>query len=324
MGALLARLLGSLAARTAVREAAAELVEKYGWRWLLNFIRTEGKATLQAMTKEDILALAEGRYRETAGKLFSDRAFTKSNAKKVSGYINRKIDFIEKSTREYVERRSMVTMQNRYLDAAVNTNIFSDAFGKPLSGRMPRSKAFTAARGLASNTLESFLFPFNRTQAFAGGFLRGLSGETLSRMTNRLIAMVIEMPKNALATPKVRIFIRTVIADIKYLQSIGEVTNAKKLYHAVQTAYKAANKPIPGVAEHLTRYSIAGNVTGRVTAAGGLTYFWQSDAEKQRRVEEFRRSLIPFAKEYTKTHVEAYIKRDGTRVKSHYRKVLVA
>lgn len=320
MFALLARIIGASITNPAVRGAAQQIYKKYGAKFLTNFFKNV--QNLNVLSKDEILNLANAEFSKQSGRLFADT--TRSGAKRFSDLINRGIDDIERRVRQHVENYSLRVMKQRHADALGDQNLFK-MLGQPLGGPKgftgkQHSKAYTKARGLASDTLESILFPQSRGSAFAGGFLRGLSGETLSRATHRLIEVVISTPKIALTTPKYRLFYRTLMSEVRYLQSVGEATSARKLHFAIKTAYKRAGQMTPST-QGLMRYTIAGSATGRITGVIGAEYIWTSREERNKNVESFKRSVRPYIKKQTRYYVESYTRSDGTRVKGHYRRI---
>jgi hypothetical protein len=325
MWSLLSRVLGPLFERYAIREAGTEILQKYGMSFLRNFVKKVGPDTLKNLSKDEIINLAKEEFQNQSGRLFNDTS--RSWAKKLAGASNRKIDTIEKMTREYVEKRSLRIMNQRMQDTLGDQNLFKAAnlpYTQYAKESKKHGKLYNKARGLGSDTLESFLFPQTKRQAFTGGFLRGLSGESLSRALNRLIEVVLGIPQVAIQSPKYRVFYRTLMKEVKYLQDIGDVKSATKLYNAIKYAYKISDQNVAGVPEHMLRYSIGGRVTGRAATALGINFVFVSSDERHKRVQKFKRSITPFAKQRVKIYIKGYTKDNGTKVKGHYRQVAVA
>lgn len=312
MFALIARVLGPLISRVAVRAAAKEIISKYGMKFLTDFVKQVGPQ-LGQLTKEEIINLARTHAERTGVNILNREVLNRSNAKKISGLLNKGIDKIEDITKNYVERQALGARASQLGIDLEGLDSFSRIMGRP-----ERAQAFIDA------TLGRLILPVTKGQAFGGGFLRGLTGETLSIAINRLLELIVVLPRAAAHTPKYRTFYRSIIKDIRYLRSIGEIRSAEKLWNAARTAFSLANNPIPGTAEHLLRYNVVGNVAGRLTAAGGATFVFVDQDEREQRINTFYRSILPFAKKRVKIYVQSYIKDDGTRVKGHYRTYMVA
>lgn len=306
MWALIARVLGPLVVRYIEREALELLLKEFGMKFLRGFVQKVGVQALKNMTKDEILAAARAAFQEQSGKLFSDKLFKISRAKQFGRIINEKIDDIATVGGRWVRRRVIATE--------------ADNLGIPMTGKIAGQGAKTRLGKLFTDKVLGPLFlPHTRLSAFSGGFLRGSAGETVSVGVNRIIDVLIGLPRGALNTPRYRAFIRAAYAEVKHLQSIGELKDARRLWNALKIAGHAAEDAIPGVPRHLAKYRIAGQVSGRV-ATGAYIYYGPhvDDDERDRRAERFKKSLVPFAKQETRKWVAGYTRADGTRVKGHY------
>jgi len=297
MWALLARILGSAAIKKVGLKTATEVFKRYGAKALRQFAKDVDLNDLPNMSMDDILAAAKAAAEKVT--------LTPSNAKKFASVVNKKIDSIEKLGRQWASRRIIAT-------GAEEVGIDPGTF---LGRYAAKSKL---GKFLTNKVLSPLILPTTKGASFGSGYLRGLTGESLSRAVSRMIEFALGVPRTAMNTPKYRSFIRVAMGEIKYLRSIGELTSARKLYNAIKMGMNAAEATYPQ-SPHLLRYSLAGNVSGRATIALGADFVFIEDEERAQRIETFKQSLTPFVKHQVRTYVDAYTKEDGTRVKGHYR-----
>lgn len=297
MWALLARLLGSAAAKKIGMQTAKEIFKRYGAKTLRQFAKEVDLADLANMSMDDILA--------KAGQVAQKVTLTPSNAKKFAAVVNKKIDSIEKLGRQWASRRIIAS-------GAEEVGI---PVGGVLQGAAAKSKA---GKFFTNKILAPIILPTRKADSFASGYLRGLTGETLSRAVTRMVEFALGVPRTAANLPKYRNFLKVATGEIKYLRSIGELDSAKKLYNAVKLGMNAAQSTYPQ-SPHLLRYSLAGNLAGRATVAIGVDYAFIEDDERAARIERFQQSLRPFVNERVRIYVAPYTRSDGTKVKGHYR-----
>ncbi len=314
MFALIARILGPLAEKIAVRIAAKEIYQKYGAKILNKIIHEYGDDLLR-MTKEEIINLAKGFVGIGDDTIKTTGFFTKSNAKKFAKNVNKGVDKIEEIGGRWAERR---VMASRTKDLGIDL------------GNEPGFEALKAMQANADkpvnkvvdSILGPLVDPITRKQAFAGGFVKGVSGEGLSLTMSRLIEAAILGPQSVLNTPKYRIMIRAAMKEIEILKQTDMVA-AQKLYKAVQQARMAAKAAGVGE-EYLGTVGMVGNLSGRATVIIGADFVFADEKERERNVAKYKKTIYKFTKKQVKVYVDGYTRRDGTRVKGHYREISVA
>ena len=312
MWAAILRLLGTQVGRATVKEAAKEVIKKYGVQAAKTVFKNISPEELAKMSKDEILELAKRLGKETGRRAIDDKVFSRSNAKKLAEIANKGIDVVETKTRQYLENRSLNLLNRRLVDALGRSGI--DASGRVIAPKI-RSRLYTKARGFASDTLEGALFPQTPRQAFGVYYLRGIIGEGTASAINSLLLGV---PRAALATPKARAFLRFLTTEVRYLRSVGQVRSASQLYGAVKKASKYARN-LYGEQQPLWSYKAAGYISGRLTVPLATTYVFVDKDERKKNIQKLQNSIKPFVKNKVRTYVNAYVRSDGVRVKGHYR-----
>lgn len=331
MWARLTVIIGEFIGRAAVREAAKEVATKFGMSAARKGFAEIGKDLLKNGTKEEIID-AIGKVATSTGKeAISDTLFKKANAKKLADAINGGIDVIENRTRAWLEAKSLAVLEQRAVDATYNPTIraIRSAFGlsNPVRQELTGFRAtriYRQVRGLSSDALEAALFPTTPRQAFGVFYLRGVLGESTASTIN---SVLLGTPRAALASPKLRAFVRTMQAEIKYLRQAGQVRTASQMAKALRNA-SANARNLYGPQDPLYKSKIAGYVSGRLTVPVATTYVFVDGDERKKNVEKLKKSVAPYAKklgkEKIRTYVDAYTRQDGTRVRGHYRQLEVA
>lgn len=298
MWALILEVIGPFVARYMEKEAAQLVLKRFGVAVLKKFAQEVAIEDLKSMTTKEILEKAA----EIAKNRAQSKILTPSNAKKFANAVNSKIDRVEQLGRNWAQRKVIATGAE---ELGIQQNV----------GKAATSKA---GKFFVNDVMGRIILPTTKGEAFGSGYLRGLTGESLSRAVNRLIEFALQVPKTATDIPKYRKFIRTITGEIRYLRSIGELGSAEKLWKAAKLSYNTANAIYPG-SPHLGRWSAAGNVAGRATVVLGLDFAFVDSNERQDRIDRFKDSLIPFAKNQARIHVEGYTRADGTKVHGYYR-----
>lgn len=327
----LSAIIGSFIARLAVREAAQEIVTKFGMSAARKGFTQINKDLLKNGTKQEITDAINKIITSTGKEAISDTLFKKSNAKKLADAVNGGIDVIESRTRSWLEAKSLAIIEQRGIDASYNPTIraIRSAFGlsNPVKQELTgfrATRAYRQVRGLSSDALEAALFPTTPRQAFGVYFVRGILGESTANLIN---SVLLGTPRAALASPKARAFVRTMQAEIKYLRQAGQVRTASQIAKALKNASSTARN-LYGPQDPLYKSKIAGYVSGRLTVPVATTYVFVDGDERKKNVEKLKKSIAPYAKkvgkEKVKTWVDAYTREDGTRVRGHYRQLEVA
>lgn len=331
MWARLSLIIGEYIGRVAVREAAKEVISKFGASAARKGFAELSKDLLKNGTKEEIIE-AMGKVATSSGKeAISDTLFKKANAKKLADAINGGIDAIENRTRSWLEAKSLAILEQRTIDATYNPTIraIRSAFGlsNPVKQELTGFRAtrvYRQARGLTSDALEAALFPTTPRQAFGVYYVRGVLGESTANLLNSIL---LGSPRAALASPKLRAFIRTMQAEVKYLRSAGQVRSASQISKALRNA-SATARNLYGPQDPLYKSKIGGYVSGRLTVPVATTYVFVDGDERKKNIEKLKKSIAPYAKkvgkEKIRTYVDAYTRQDGTRVRGHYRQLEVA
>lgn len=330
MWARLATVLGQYISRAAVREAAQEVATKFGISATRKAASQLSPELLRNGTKQEIVETI-GKILTSSGKEgISDSLFKKSNAKKLADAINGGIDVIENRTRKWLEAKSLAMMEQRVVDMSYNPTIraLRSAFGlrnpvrQELTG-FRATRAYRAVRNTFSDVLEASLFPTSPRQAFGVYYARGVLGESTANLLN---SVLLGTPRAAIASPKIRAFIRTMQAEIKYLRQAGQVRTASQIQKALKNATATARN-LYGPQDPLYKSKIAGYVSGRLTVPVATTYVFVDGDERKKNVEKLKKSVAPYskklAKEKIKTYVDPYTRSDGTRVRGHYRQLEV-
>jgi len=331
MWARLTAILGEYISRAAVREAAQEVATKFGINATRKAASQLSTDLLKNGTKQEIVE-AVGKILTSSGKEgISDSLFKKSNAKKLADAINGGIDTIENRTRKFLEAKSLGMMEQRVVDMSDNPTIralrsmygLKNPVRQQLTG-FRATRAYRAARNTFSDVLEASLFPTTSKQAFGVYYARGVLGESTANLLN---SALLGTPRAAIASPKVRAFVRTMQAEIKYLRQAGQVRSAAQIQKALKNATATARN-LYGPQDPLYKSKIAGYVSGRLTVPVATTFVFVDGDERKKNVEKLKNSVAPYskkmAKEKIKTYVDSYTRGDGTRVRGHYRQLEVA
>lgn len=331
MWARLAVIIGEFIGRAAVREAAKEVATKFGMTAARKGFTEISKDLLKNGTKQEIVDALNKVLTSTGKEAISDTLFKKSNAKKLADVFNSGIDAIENRTRSWLEAKSLAILEQRTIDASYNPTIraIRSAFGlsNPVKQELTGFRAtrvYRQARGLTSDALEAALFPTTPKQAFGVYYLRGVLGETTASTIN---SVLLGTPRAALASPKARAFVRAMQAEIKYLRQAGQVRTASQISKAIKNASSTARN-LYGPQDPLYKSKIAGYVSGRLTVPVATTYVFVDGDARKKNVEKLKQSIAPYAKktakQKAKTWVDSYTRRDGIKVRGHYRQLEVA
>lgn len=327
MWARLSVLIGEFIARGAVREAAKEVATKFGMSAAKKGFAEISKDILKTGTKEEIIDAIQAAIKTGAKAGIDDALFSKSNAKKLAGILNKSTDFIENKTRETLIKQWARTNNQRLADTLATLSgpgkpidvLGIEVEGKYIAGKI-RSKTYNRLRNTALESLRAALVPQNRKEAFTIGYIRGILGEGTASTLNSLL---LGSPRVVLGMPKARAFVRTLQAEVEFLRTTGQIKKASELAKALNKA-TAAGRNIYGPTDPLVGSKVAGYVSGRLTIPVASTFVFVDGDERKKNVEKFQNSIKPYAKKQMKTWVDSYTRTDGTKVRGHYRQLEVA
>lgn len=330
----LIKTVGSVAFRKAVTDATKELVIKHGRGQVIAFLKKISAEEIKDLSKDQIIALFEQQMKQGAKVAFDKTVFSKSNAKALADVINKSINFIDEKTKSYAIKRLARIRQKEFVEMmAQNMNVPRDlgrgtfeVLGGEVPGfgflsATPPGKIAGQLRDITRWGLETALFPLTKGQAFTSGYVRGIIGGTT---VGAIESAISTLPRQALMSPTYRRFFRSMAAELELFKSykMAGVSTAEQLYNSIRLSYRAA-KAI-GVSESFAKETIAGQIAGRLTVPIASTYVFVDKDERKQRMENFKRSVPEFAKKQTRTWVDAHVRKDGTRVKGHYRRLEVA
>jgi hypothetical protein len=312
-------------ARAVLIESSREIIKKFGLGATKNFFKNVAAEELKNLSKQEIVALAELQLKQSAKVGFDDAIFTKSNAKKLANVFNQGIDWIDKQSRAYLERKSMRIMTQRYVDTAFAGPVSNlrSIYGlkspiiQPLKG-FRSSQLYRRARGVSSNVLETALFPTTQKQAFASGFFRGAFGQTSVGVLENTLTM---LPRGILQSPKYRGFYRSMIGEISLFGSnrVAGVSTASQLARTIKIAGRGAKDL--GIGSPYTKETIIGYISGRVSVPVFSTFVFVNKDDRKKKINDFNRSIPAYARKKAEIYVNPYRKRNGTKVNGYTRRV---
>lgn len=329
----LGNIIGQYLGRIAVRLASKDILKKYGLAATKKFFNDLTPEVLQTATRKELIELAKNNIGQQANRLLSDEVFSKSNAKKLASVLNKTTDYIENKTKEAIIK-GYTNLNNRKLADTLKTLstpglgtpgregidvLGIEVGGKFIAGKV-RSSAATKTRDAALELLRLSVVPQNKSEAFAVAFARGFLGEATGTAVNSLL---LGTPRSVLAAPKARAFYNTLKAEVEFLRVSGQIKSASQLNKAINKAFAGA-RDVYGTQEGLVSTQIAGYISGRLSVPLAANYVFVDQDERKRNIEKFQQSIKPFAKQKVRTYVDSYVRSDGTKVKGHYRDLVVA
>jgi hypothetical protein len=329
----LAAIIGQYIIRGPVREAAQEVVKKFGMSAATKGFQTLSKDLYKYGTKDEIVNAIRNAISSGAKTGIDDTVFSKSNAKKLSDIFNGSIDFVENKTKQAIIR-SYANLNNKRLADTLKTlsspgNAKAgkegiDVLGIEVGGNFiqgkVRSKAYTKARDAALEGLRLTVVPRTKAEAFAVAYARGFIGEATGTAVNSLL---VAAPRAVLGAPKARAFFRTLQTEVEFLRSTGQIKSASRLSKAIKDATGSA-RDVYGSQKGLISPQVAGYVSGRLTIPVATTYVFVDGDERKKNIEKFQSSIQPWAQKEIKTWVDSYTRQDGIKVKGHYRQITVS
>jgi hypothetical protein len=333
MFARLALIIGEFLSRSVVREAAKEVIIKFGTTAARKGFAEVSKDILKLGTKDEIVNAVRNALASGAKSGIDDVVFSKSNARKLADIFNGSLDFVEAKTKTAIIR-SYANINNKRLADTLKTLsspgsatagkegidvLGIEVGGKFITGKA-RSKAYNKARDAALETLRLTIVPKTKKEAFAVAYVRGFLGEATSTAVNSLLTGA---PRAVLGAPKARAFFRTLQTEVEFLRVSGQIKSASQLSRALKNAGAAA-RDVYGSQQGLVGSQVAGYVSGRLTIPVASTYVFVDGDERKKRIEKFQSSIQPWAKKQIKVWVDGYTRVDGIKVKGHYRQLEVA
>jgi hypothetical protein len=329
----LAAIIGTYILRPAVREAAQEIIQKFGMSAATKAFQFLSKDLYKYGTKDEIVNAIKNLISSGAKSGIDDTVFSKSNARRLSDILNGGVDFVENKTKQGIIR-AYANANNKKLADTLKTLSSPgnptvgkegiDVLGIEVGGNFiqgkVRSKAYSKARDAALGSLRAIIVPRTKAEAFAIAYARGFIGEATGTAVNSLL---VGTPRAVLGAPKARAFFRTLQTEVEFLRTSGQIKSASRLSKAIKDAGGAA-RDVYGTQKGLVTPQVAGYVSGRLTIPVATTYVFVDGDERKNNIEKFQSSIQPWAQKEIKTWVDSYERQDGIKVNGHYRQVTVS
>lgn len=267
------------------------------------------------------------------------KSFLAEQAPKIGKFaatqINKPIDLVETT--------AMKSAYYGYLKNKVTLDLLSRAETYGARQAITYEAGFPGlkARAIYNKIIEIGFANQSKAQAFTGGYVRGVVGETTANIVgNRVINFITgKVGQGVLKTPATRGFLRS----IKALRGNTKLNSPTQLLNLIKHAYKdnanfisRHNKYVdPRVlgrmglsAEHFGFAKGTGYVAGRLTAAAATQFVFVNEKTRKKNIAKFKRASKKFVKSPNKAikqlhgtvvHVNAYRRGDGTYVRAYDR-----